>query len=133
MRGRKARRRLEDGCEEEGVVLDEMPTARDLLRRVAERHQVEWSSTAIARVLGLADYSAPMTVARWMSGNNSPSFENTLLILEKAGMLRERHDGNDDHERPRNDVDHLIDKLEQDIGPDRLMTLAERVTRRSKP
>jgi hypothetical protein len=47
------------------------------------------SDTEFARALGLTDYRAPQRVRRWRVAQNGPNYEGTMLMLEKAGMLKD--------------------------------------------
>ena len=43
--------------------------------------------TALARELGMNDYSAPRKIADWLEGKYAPNYEATMLMLERVGFL----------------------------------------------
>lgn len=63
--------------------------ASQLVRLVMERMKVE-TAGQVAAGLGLRGYGAPKKVSRWLSGENEPDYEATLLLLRAAGLLREK-------------------------------------------
>lgn len=48
------------------------------------------SARELARKLGLAGYDAPKRVERWLRGENTPRFDQTIELLRLAGLLNER-------------------------------------------
>lgn len=43
----------------------------------------------LARELGLTAYQSDKTVARWLKGENEPSYEPTIELMRLAGWLNE--------------------------------------------
>lgn len=69
------------------VSLGMAPEAATLVRVVMEKLGVK-GATALARELGMSDYSAPRRIADWLEGKYAPNYEATMLMLERAGFLR---------------------------------------------
>jgi hypothetical protein len=62
-------------------------SASELVRIVMEKTGAR-TPTELARTLRLTGYTAPRKITRWLNGDSAPDFENTIALLEAAGMLR---------------------------------------------
>lgn len=62
------------------------PSAQDLVRLAGE-HLGADTPTALARALQLDGYHSPNRVRRWLEGRNEPRYDETVLILERLGVL----------------------------------------------
>ena len=64
-----------------------MPTKASTLVRVVMETLGAEGPTALARELGMTDYSAPRKIADWLEGKYAPNYEATILMLERSGLL----------------------------------------------
>lgn len=61
----------------------------DELAYAAMRRTGATSARDLARKLGLTSYDAPKRVERWLRGENEPRYEQTVELLQLAGLLNE--------------------------------------------
>lgn len=61
--------------------------SKDLVALAMSARGIE-TPADLARALGLASYSSPRRVKRWIEGENEPDYSSTVRLLDLAGMLR---------------------------------------------